>query len=276
MGLIFSLKYLKLDNINITNFSYFEIGNLEYFSADPSVFFAAIYFACESVRYLNLNNKKFIFYFIFSFLCFLPLLLTGFRLQIFLFLLSFLFINLIYFFYRPYKTIVILSLSFLLYIIFFDLFNRSFFLLLTKHINLGVNGRDLELFALNEIKNVSQFIFGFGWGSLFNTPLIQGSVRFVHNFFLYFYIKTGFVGFLSILSVVIFTFIVLIKVILKKIFNFRRIVNNNDLSISLASFSCLIYAFFFSGAFKSLSIGLILIIVSCLNLKKKLTRFKYD
>jgi O-antigen ligase len=134
--------------------------------------------------------------------------------------------------------------------------------------NLGVNGRDLELFALNEIKNVSQFIFGIGWGSLFNTPLIESPVRFVHNFFLYFYIKTGFVGFLSVLSVVIFTFIILIKVILKKILTFRRITNNIDLSISLASFSCLIYAFFFSGAFKSLSMGLILIIVICLNLKK--------
>lgn len=274
LGFAFALKYLYLVRNEIINFSYFTAGNTEYYSADPSLLFASVYSIAEAVRYYIKKKRIYFLYIIFFIFTYLPLLLTGFRLQSTLCLMTLMLVLIFYFFYRPIKTLKIAIFFALIFLLFYSYFLKIFNLLIFKHLELGFNNRFQELQIINNL-NIDEIIFGLGWGVLIETPLLETPVRFVHNYFIYFFSKTGIFGLIIATFIFLFSFYVSISKCLKSLISLSNLKNNNFFSINLAILSCLIYVFLFSGAFKSLTMGLLLIIVNCFYLLKKYEK-KYD
>jgi hypothetical protein len=274
LGFAFALKYLYLVKNEIINFSYFTAGNTEYYSADPSLLFASVYSIAEAVRYYIIKNRIYFFYIIFFILTYIPLLLTGFRLQSTLCLMSLMSVLIFYFFYRPIKILKFVIFFVIIFLPFYDYFLKIFNLLIFKNLTTGFNNRFQELQIINNL-NIDGIIFGIGWGTLIETPLLETPVRFVHNYFIYFFLKTGIFGLLITIFIFLFSFYVSISKCLNSVISLSNMKNNNFFSVNIAIISCLIYVFLFSGAFKSLTTGLLLIIVNCFYLIKKYKK-KYD
>lgn len=272
MGLIFSVRYLLLDKVDILNFSYFTIGSNDYFSADSSVVFATIYFFIEGMKSMLKNKKTIsIFYTFFGFLCLLAILLTGFRLQSTLFILSFIFSFILYYLCKPNKLFLFYYIFIFVVLLINSKAKLIINLLVTKQINLGINSRDVEFTVVEQINTLYEFFFGLGWGSFIYSAMNDYSpVRFIHSYILYFYIKSGFLGCIFAVTLIFFSYKVLFVSLLRSLRNFKSLTSNTEFPVILASGSSLTYCFFFSGAFKSLSMGMLLILVSCLhyNLKK--------
>jgi hypothetical protein len=268
LGFAFALKYLFLSKNDIINFLYFQAGNTEYYSADPSLLFASVYSITETIRYYIKNNRIYFLYIIFFILTYLPLLLTGFRLQATLGLVMPMLVIIFYFFYHPIKIFKFVIFLVIIFLPFYDYLLKIFNALIFKNLTSGFNNRFQELQIMNNL-NIDEIIFGIGWGSFVKTPLLAEPVRFLHNYFIYFFLKTGIFGLLIAISIFLFSLYISISICLSSVISLNNLKNNNFFSINLAIISCFVYTFIFSGAFKSLTMGLLLIIVSCFYLLKK-------
>jgi hypothetical protein len=270
VGLVYSIKYLALQDLNLKRFTVFQ-KTPGYLSHDPSVLFSAIYFSIEGLRLFY--NKKKIKSLIFSFLgvvCFLPLITTGFRLQIFLYIFFYLVSLLIYFWYMPKKFFFYIIIFLCILIPMHEYLINYFLLLIQKSLNIGFNNRFEEFLVLKEVSNSYTYLIGNGWGSLFSTVVNSFSpVGFVHNFSLYFFYKAGFIGLFFSFLIIFFSFRVLLIFLINHFLNLKLNFFNKNYPIVIATLSCLIYCFFFSGAFKSLSMGLLMVIVSCFYICQK-------
>ena len=264
LGLSFSIKYLVLQDLSLVRLTYYRVSE-GHFSHDPSVLFSAIYFSIEGLRLYNNNNKinSLIFSF-FGLVCFLSLLLTGFRLQVFLFIFIYFFSFIIYFWFKPkiffFYIIIFLCILFPIH----EHISIALSNLYNKQLNLGFNNRFKEFSVLiGEEKNYL-YLIGEGWGALFSTVVNAFSpVRFVHNFSLYFFYKAGMIGLLFSIILIIFSFRVVLIPIINYLLNLKLNYSNKYYPVLIAIIPSLIYGLFFSGAFKSLSMGLLLVLVNC-------------
>jgi len=268
IGFAFALKYLYLARNELINFSYFSPASIEYYSADPSLFFTSVYSVAESVRYYLKKNKIYFLYIIIFIFTYIPLLLTGFRLQSILCLIILISVLMVYFFYRPIRILKFVIFIAIIFLPFYNYFLKIFNLLIFKNLKLGLNNRFQELSSINNL-NIDEIIFGSGWGALIETSLLGTPVRFVHNYFIYFFFKTGIFGLILAIFIFFFSFYITISICLNSVISLNNLKNNNFFSINLAILTCLIYTLIFSGAFKSLTMGLLLILISCFYLLKK-------
>jgi hypothetical protein len=264
LGLIFSIKYLALQDFRLSRLTYFTISE-GHFSHDPSVLFSAIYFSIEGLRLFN-NNKKInsLIFSFFGLICFLPLLLTGFRLQIFLFIFVYFFSFIIYSWFKPkiffFYIIIFLCIIFPIH----EYITIAFSNLYEKQLNLGFNNRFKEFSVLTGEEKIYLYLIGEGWGGLFSTVVNSFSpLRFVHNFSLYFFYKAGVIGLLFSIILIVFSFRVVLILFINYLLNLKLNYSNKYYPVLIAIIPCLIYTFFFSGAFKSLSMGLLLVLVNC-------------
>ena len=101
----------------------------------------------------------------------------------------------------------------------------------------------------NTLISYSDYIFGKGIGSLLLSKSTNGYFNFVHNFFLHFYFKHGFLGLFFSIYFIYKIFMVLFKNIL-------------DLNlITIAGFFPIIYGLMFSTSYKTLEFWMLLILM---------------
>ena len=112
------------------------------------------------------------------------------------------------------------------------------------------NNRLSEFSSVQSALNSNfDYIFGKGIGSLLLSKSTNGYFNFVHNFFLHFYFKHGFLGFLFSIYFIYKIFVVLFKNIL-------------DLNlITIAGFFPIIYGLMFSTSYKTLEFWMLLILM---------------
>jgi len=132
----------------------------------------------------------------------------------------------------------------------------------------GINSRDLEVMAVinNAGKNITLLLFGEGWGGLLSNPIGGGSSwRFVHNMFMYFVFKVGIVGSVAFA----FYFFWLFKLY---ICSFRS--SSLVLLLSLSLISPLLIAMILEASYKSLSFGLVLLLIPLMSMVKDNPKIK--
>lgn len=113
----------------------------------------------------------------------------------------------------------------------------------------------------SSLNSYFDYIFGKGVGSLLLSKSTNGYFNFVHNFFLHFYFKHGFLGFLFSIYFIYKIFMVLFKNIL-------------DLNlITIAGFFPIIYGLMFSTSYKTLEFWMLLILMMY-NKNKNIYDFK--
>lgn len=121
-----------------------------------------------------------------------------------------------------------------------------------KHIQVGFNSRSEELHAVLALgsENIWRFLFGHGWGALFENPAVGNMpVGYTHNLFSYYFFKTGFIG---VLCLGFYWLSVLRE-------NIRIIRINLPLGLSLLL--PLLISTFFYASHKAFSFGLLFLLV---------------
>ena len=229
-------------------------GNKEYFPMDPAVLFTASLLPLLGLKEIFLNSKfrKGILYLIFGAFTYLALIAILVRAQILLVI----FVLAVYLFFISKANIgkfLIISIIILTIVISnFESLLPIVSLIGEKFQSAGLNNRDVEFIAVIENSNLSieNFLFGEGWGGLIQNPASPGSkIRFTHNIFNYFLLKSGVIGVFLIVGYFFF--------IAKFLWKIRT--NNDNLVMKLGLFNILLVHLILEPGFKMLSIGLILV-----------------
>ncbi len=161
-------------------------------------------------------------------------------------------------------SMMLLPIILLLYGDSFYLFIvNSFALLVEKNMAVGLSARDLEAnVVLNNVDSIGQFIFGTGWGGVFANPISGGGLtRYVHNSFIFFYLKGGILGLLCFIFYLGWFLRMLIS-IYKDLSSYREFV------IFVSLLPPLLISLLLEPMYKSLSIGLVLSIIPLLLLAR--------
>lgn len=228
--------------------------NKKYFSYDPSVLFAAIWFFIKGCEVFSNNIKDYAlsaFYFISSFICLSALAAVIQRAPLALFAMA----CVIYFIKsnipKIYKVLVIFLLTIVSFYYLGDIFLNVFDLFYEKQISHGFNNKDSEFSAVFEVMSLGfgVSLFGVGWGGVFYNPAYGMTMSNTHSLVSYALIKTGLIGMVAF-SVYGIRVIRDVLIILKY-----------DIGITLASTSALTIGLLFQPTYKTLSYGVILIIV---------------
>jgi len=129
---------------------------------------------------------------------------------------------------------------------------------LEKHEAVGSNNKLSELFEIISVllgEGVFGFLFGIGWGGVYNSPSeIHVAIRFTHSMFTFFLLKTGVLGLLLFCSY----FFYVTRLVLKGI-------GNNSIGV-YASIPPLIYGLLLQPTYKTLGFGLVLSIVFAISI----------
>ena len=272
IGFLFSIRFYVGATGGISDIgSIHIIGiNRDNNMQDPAVTFLLSFTSCLALWLLL--SRKIILGIIFLLVSFLPwsvMFASIIRGPVFFTAMS-LFLLFIYWIFFQKKKFGGILLIFLLIIItinfyngLFDILANSIDLLIKKQKNVGISYRTLEfsLVIKNLNLNIFNFLFGYGWGSLIEIPTV-GLSRNLHNIFLYFLFKCGFIGFIFFS----FFFLWLIK------FIFFIKFENRLIFIVFISLVCpLIYSLFFQPVYKSLSFGILILLLPLIS---KLIEFK--
>lgn len=228
--------------------------NKKYFSYDPSVLFAAIWFFIRGGEIFSKNIKNYALstvYFISSFICMSALAAVVQRAPLALFTLACVFYFIKSNIPKFYKLLIIFLLCIISFYYLSDLFLNVFDLFYEKQILHGLNNKDSEFSAVFDVMS-SGFgvsLFGVGWGGVFYNPAYGMTMSNTHSIVSYVLVKTGLLG------MVVFS-IYGVRVI-RDVFAVLKY----DIGTTLASSSALIIGLLFQPTYKTLSYGVILIIV---------------
>lgn len=138
-------------------------------------------------------------------------------------------------------------------------------LLLLKQAEHGLSSRDLEVkVVISQINTIETLLFGMGWGGLIDSPF-GGQYRFVHNMIIYFVFKVGLIGTLA--------FAIYFTWLLGLLFNaFRK--NSVLVLLMVSLIPPLFIAMVLEPMFKSLSFGIVLLIIPLFLMIKEDLNFK--
>jgi hypothetical protein len=154
--------------------------------------------------------------------------------------------------YRPETALRLVALLAVLVFAFLPQLQDIIMRLELKHVQVGFNSRGAELQAILQLgtRDLGHFLFGHGWGALFENPAVgKMHVGYTHNLFSYYFFKTGLVG------------LALLVIYWGAIFreNLRLVRINLPLGLSLM-LPILISSFFYASH-KAFSFGLLLLLV---------------
>jgi hypothetical protein len=128
----------------------------------------------------------------------------------------------------------------------------------TKTLEVGASGRVEESLAAIDATTASNtgLLLGKGWGGIFSSPVAGEGVRFVHNFFVYMFMKGG------LLSLP-FVFLYLLWIIKANVRLVTTAFANPEVwPLCAAVSNVLIVNLFLEAGFKSLSFGVVLLIMA--------------
>jgi hypothetical protein len=270
IGLVFSIRQIIESDILISS-----IGNTSgfitqsYFILDPSVFFTATFLTCYSVVLIFQNYiLKGLALLALSIIPWIVILSAVSRsaiilISVALFVVIFLTIMrskspISLFFKFSITVAVILPFFFTELIVFFG---KIWTLLIIRHELIGVSGRVLEAqYVVQHIDNVRLLLLGEGWGGLIDSPLLSDQIRFTHNSFTYFLFKSGVVG--------LMTFVVYLYFFILKMFS--EFFSNKDMkrtSVQAAIIVTLIIHLLLEAGYKSITMGIIFLLMMLLGMK---------
>lgn len=121
------------------------------------------------------------------------------------------------------------------------------------------SARKLELNAVVDktTSSAPQLLFGEGWGGVFVNPVHGRTVRYVHNFFGYFFLKTGSIGLLMVCVYMFWFFHMLFSVFKEQ----------TSWYIALPVLGVLIIDLFFEVSYKGLTFGVVMFLIYLLHAK---------
>jgi hypothetical protein len=144
-----------------------------------------------------------------------------------------------------------------------------FELIVEKSLNVGLSGRDEELISLiSAIETPFDLIFGFGLGAKLPNVFGYDEVRYAHNFFVYVLMKFGLFGLIPLIIIVLKS----IRLFIYNIFFYSTLSPNFIIMISTVS--PLTISLLFEPMYKSLSFGLIILLITIIGVKdeKKISK----
>lgn len=167
---------------------------------------------------------------------------------------------------EPYRFMIVAIILAVFIFSFAEQFSSLYNLLEKKQSSegAGAKGRELVGVIAASSESIVTILFGAGWGSLYFNPVLKGPVRFTHSLLSYSYFKVGFVGFLSLLLVLLYLAIKGARPFVLKLFGDPAV---------LAGISTILIGLLLQPTYKVLSYGLI-ILVTILRFRDKPTQFK--
>lgn len=254
-GLFFSVRFFIE-----TESTPFDVGgsilwdNKKYFSYDPAVLFGAIWFFIRAGEVFSrsiINTLLSLCYFFGSFICLTALAGVVQRAPLALFALA----CGIYFMKSNIPKVYKLLIISLLFIVSFEYLGDLIFNVLDmfyeKQQLHGLNNKDSEFSAVFELMSLglSSTFFGVGWGGVFYNPAYGMLMSNTHSIVSYALIKTGLLGMLA--------FVFYASRIVRDILTIFKY----DIGVTLASSFSLAIGLFFQPTYKTLSYGVILVII---------------
>jgi len=107
-------------------------------------------------------------------------------------------------FYIRLLPVVIVSLA-----LFWPQVSAVLQLLWAKQEAVGANGKSEEWLAV--LKTITEYphtmLFGIGWGGTLENPIYEGSTRFTHSALSYYLLKSGVLGLITLLSIIVIFFL---------------------------------------------------------------------
>jgi hypothetical protein len=159
---------------------------------------------------------------------------------------------------------IILLLAPILLIQNISFFEKVFELVIEKSLNVGLSGRDQELLSLiGAIENSYDLIFGFGLGAKLPNVFGYDEVRYAHNFYVYVLMKFGLFG---LLPAVIITF-KSVGLFINNMFFYST--HSSNFIIMVSAISPLTISLLFEPMYKSLSFGLIILLITIIGIKNE-------
>lgn len=242
-----------------------------YFVMDPAVLFSATFLINYGYIKVTLEKKVkdkvvSLIYVFFGSIAYLSIIVTVVRAQIVLVLFS-LFISSILLFKRtPINIGLFLLLTIIaIYILIGDIIYGVTILILEKTYSVGLNSRELEFMAVIDyvLQSVHGLIFGYGWGAIIETPT-AGKVRFTHNIFSYFLLKSGIIGGIILLLILSWIYALTLNLIRKSVkdYYFSYVVGISILNVLLINT-------LLEAVYKSLSFGFILTLLLLINKRER-------
>jgi len=138
-------------------------------------------------------------------------------------------------------------------------------LLLQKQENHGLSSRDQEVTAVfSQMNTIPTLLFGMGWGGLVDSPF-GGQYRFVHNMLLYFIFKVGLLGLFFFLLYFFWLGNLALGLFRKGVVFFI---------ILVSLLPPLVVAMVLEPMFKSLSFGLVLLLIPLMSMVKDNPKIK--
>jgi len=262
IGMAFSLRYYSLENVSIEQVgSSVMFGDMNYFPMDPAVQFGAVFGFLEGIRHLEDKKvTKTVLYFLASGACILALAGMLIRAPLILFGLVLAWRLLSFRGEGAMRLLIRLSLPGILIALIFS-FIPIFELIYEKSLAVGLNTKDreaLEAFS-SFLSSPMSFLFGTGWGGLFQSVSVGQEVRYVHNFVMYYALKAGLVGLVFATVFVVYIYGKLLLSFLKRFL--KRCPFDIHMSVYVASLLVLSSSFFLQANFKSLTFGIVIAIV---------------
>ena len=255
VGFLFSIRFFI--EVQATPFA---IGqgvlwdNKKYFSYDPTVLFGAIWFALEGSKNWGHSVRgilKSVIFIVASFVCFAALAGVIQRAPIALVVLACAFYFLRTGMWKLHKivllVIALLAAFYYLGALFLDVFDQ-FYLKQSLH---GLNNKDSEFLMVLDVitQSLGVAFAGVGWGGIFYNPAYGMMMSNTHSLISYALIKTGILGTVA--------FIIMGSRVARDCLRLLSI----DTTVALASSSALFIGLFFQPTYKTLSFGVILLIV---------------
>ena len=230
-----------------------------YLTITPAVLFSALYLLAASFLRISWRRGDVIYNVFYGFfaalIALLPIFALTYALQraSFAALVVFAVAGLFYILlYRPETALRLVTLLAVLVFAFLPQLQDVIMRLELKHVQVGLNSRGAELQAVLQLgtRDIGHFLFGHGWGALFENPAVgKMQVGYTHNLFSYYFFKTGLIG----TALLVFYWGAIFRE------NLRLVRINLPLGLSLM-LPILISSFFYASH-KAFSFGLLLLLV---------------
>ncbi|MAH04468.1 MAG: hypothetical protein CL561_02805 [Alphaproteobacteria bacterium] len=233
-----------------------------YLTITPAVLFAALYFLAAAYLQISWRYGYMLRHIcwgvIFVALALFPICAVAFALQRASVAAVLIFAVFGFIYVLLYRPETVWRLAFLLALLVLALFPYIQDILLrleTKHLHVGFNSRGMELKTVIDLglSHWGVFLFGHGWGALFENPAVGNmKVGYTHNVFSYYFFKTGALGLVLLIG---FWLSVMQQ-------NLRLIRINPPLGMAL--FLPLMISSFFYASHKAFSYGVLILLVCAL------------
>jgi hypothetical protein len=277
--IIYSLRFFSIESVSIANVGgSIMFGNMNYFPQDPAVTFGAFFALSEGFRYFYKGKPYLSFMYVFSsIICLASLVGMMVRAPMILWFIVFL---ALVFFERSniIARFLVLIFSFVLVYCLWDRLADLIVLVAQKFSNVGMNNKDKEFLVVfkDVVSDPFVLLFGWGWGGLIQTPTFGGPVRFVHNFWVYFFAKAGVVGGIFASMIIVYGYLLLFtKVARSFLMGGVGAALGNWGSPAIGLLAVLSSSLFLQANFKSLTFGFILFLTFLVHLRNYLATQKF-